>query len=72
MGYNCSNFYWKSIIGGHLNDHIEREDSEFKGIYEGFGYEERNKEGGTILDFATLMISLLLMLQEKWWISDYL
>ena len=37
-----------------MNGHIGKTYSEYKGMNVGFGYRERNEDGGMILDFTTL------------------
>nr|GEV51527.1 putative reverse transcriptase domain, ribonuclease H-like domain, retroviral aspartyl protease [Tanacetum cinerariifolium] len=41
------------IDGGDLNSHIRAVADGYTGVHEGFGYEARNDEGCTFLEFAT-------------------
>ncbi|GKD73213.1 craniofacial development protein 2-like protein [Tanacetum coccineum] len=41
------------IIGGDLNGHIGAATDGYEGVHGGFGFKDRNKEGHTILEFAT-------------------
>ncbi|GKG12838.1 craniofacial development protein 2, partial [Tanacetum coccineum] len=49
----CSTTQQQLIIAGDLNGHIGAEVDGFSSVHGGFGYGVRNKEGRTILEFAT-------------------
>ena len=42
----------KVIIGGDLNGHVGKEGNGYRDVHGGYGFEEINNEGKSILDFA--------------------
>jgi hypothetical protein len=56
------------FIGGDLNGHVGSIRVGFDGVHEGFGYESRNQEGESILNFALaydLIVANTLFRHEK-------
>nr|GEV63277.1 craniofacial development protein 2-like [Tanacetum cinerariifolium] len=53
------------IIGGDSNGHIGAASDGYEGVHGGFGFGDRNKEGRTILEFATAHDMVVVLVLNK-------